>query len=144
MNCPRDRSELHKKTYEGNVEADECPTCSGVFLDRGELETIQAAVEEEQRHEHAPDESPEGVERTRGELDAPVACPRCAKPMERRRYGLGSMTVIDECPEGCGLWLDGGELAELEELYEKSHDEVRIPLTWRIWATVRGALVRRK
>ena len=144
MRCPRDQAELNKKTYEGNVEVDECPTCAGVFLDHGELETIQAAVEKEHRHEHAEAAAPEGVERERGALDAAVDCPRCQKPMERRRYGLGSMTVIDECAEGCGMWLDGGELAELEQLYEKSQDEVRIPLSWRLWATIKGALVRRK
>ena len=143
MRCPRDHAELATKTYEGDVEVDECPTCSGVFLDHGELEAIQAAVEKEHHH-HRAEPAPEGVETDRGALDAPVDCPRCGKRMERRRYGLGSMTIIDECAEGCGTWLDGGELAELERFYESSQDEARIPLAWRLWATVKGALVRRK
>jgi Zn-finger nucleic acid-binding protein len=144
MRCPRDQAELTTKTYEGGVDVDECPTCAGVFLDHGELEAIQAAVEKDHHHEHADAAAPAGVDEVRGALDAPVDCPRCGKRMERRRYGLGSMTVIDECAEGCGMWLDGGELAELERLYETSQDEVRIPLTWRLWARIKGALVRRK
>ena len=64
--------------------------------------------------------------------------------MERRRYGLGSQTVIDACPQGHGLWLDGGELADLKRFYERSQGEVAIPLTWRIWAAVKGKLAKPK
>jgi Zn-finger nucleic acid-binding protein len=47
------------------------------------------------------------------------------------------------CPAGCGLWLDAGELAELEKFYEKSQEEVSIPLMWRVWAAVRGRLKKK-
>jgi Zn-finger nucleic acid-binding protein len=139
MRCPRDQSELAARVYEANVEIDECPTCAGCFLDRGELETIQAAMEREQTRATPP---PAGSTRDPGE--PLVDCPRCGARMERRAYGLGSQTIIDACPEGCGLWLDGGELQELEAFYEKSHAEVQIPLTWRIWAAVRGSFAKKK
>ena len=133
MRCPRDQSELETRVYEAEVEIDECPTCSGSFLDQGELEAIQKAVEAAR-----PSRSPIPGEVSQEAVEALVDCPKCGVRMDRRRYGLGSQTVIDACPDGCGLWLDGGELEELETFYAKSHDEVQIPLTWRLWAAVRG------
>jgi hypothetical protein len=60
--------------------------------------------------------------------------------MDVRPYGMGSQIVIDVCPEGCGIWLDGGELEALERLYEQSHAESPIPLHWRIWAGLVGSV----
>jgi Zn-finger nucleic acid-binding protein len=140
MRCPRDGAELKARNYEANIEIDECPTCKGTFLDQGELESIQAAVEKDHRGEMAVP-----VDSVRAELAASreealplVDCPKCGVSMERRRYGLGSQTVIDACPQGHGLWLDRGELEELEQFYERSQDELKIPLMWRIWAAVKG------
>jgi Zn-finger nucleic acid-binding protein len=142
MRCPRDGAELTSRIYEADVEIDECPTCHGTFLDKGELERIQAAFEKDHRRElEAPvDTVIEERHAEREEALPLIDCPRCSHPMERRRYGLGSMTVIDVCPEGDGLWLDQGELEALERFYERSQSEVEIPITWRIWAAVRGAL----
>jgi Zn-finger nucleic acid-binding protein len=139
MLCPRDRSELKTRIYEANVEIDECPTCAGCFLDKGELETIQASMEKQ----HAP-KPPPSTDMERETVEPLVDCPKCGVRMERRSYGLGSETIIDVCPDGCGLWLDGGELEELEEFYEKSNDEVTIPVTWRIWAAVHGFFAKGK
>ncbi len=142
MRCPRDGAELSARIYEADVEIDECPACKGTFLDDGELERIQAAIEKDHRKELARpvDTVREEFEAEREEALPLVACPKCATTMERRRYGLGSQTVIDVCPQGHGLWLDRGELEALERFYERSQDEVQIPLTWRLWAAVRGAL----
>lgn len=145
MHCPRDGAELTTRIYEADVEIDECPTCHGCFLDKGELERIQAAVEKDHRRELA-----RRVDSVRDEFAAEkeealplVDCPRCGKQMERRRYGFGSQTVIDVCVEGDGLWLDRGELEELEAFYERHQDEVQIPLTWRLWAAVRSRFAKK-
>lgn len=146
MRCPRDGAELTARIYEANIEIDECPTCKGTFLDQGELESIQAAVEKDHRGELA---TP--VDSVRAEMAAEreealplVDCPKCGASMERRRYGLGSQTVIDACPQGHGLWLDRGELEDLEQFYERSQDELKIPLMWRIWAAVKGSVGAKK
>jgi uncharacterized protein len=146
MRCPRDGSELGTKVYEANVEVDECPACAGVFLDDGELEAIQKAVEKDPSKALTTpvDSVKEGFEAARNESLGPVDCLRCGTRMERRRYGLGSQTVIDECPKGCGVWLDGGELQELERFHAQSNEEVSIPVTFRIWAAVRGALAQKR
>jgi Zn-finger nucleic acid-binding protein len=143
--CPRDGTPLASRIYEADVEIDECPACKGIFLDQGELERIQTVVEKDHRSELAKplDTVVEEHEAERDEARPLIDCPKCKHQMERRRYGMGSMTVIDACPEGDGLWLDRGELEALERFYERSQGEVRIPLSWRIWAAVRGALRKR-
>jgi Zn-finger nucleic acid-binding protein len=146
MRCPRDTSELQGKIYEGSVEVDQCPQCAGMFLDKGELEAIQATIEKDHRRTvvESVDSAGAPVEVAHSDERGPVDCMKCGKRMDRRRYGFGSQTVIDECPKGCGLWLDGGEIQELERFYESSQQEIEIPITWRIWAAVRGAMGRSK
>lgn len=39
MNCPQDGAQLQMTAREG-VEIDYCPTCRGIWLDRGELDKI--------------------------------------------------------------------------------------------------------
>ena len=42
-----------------------------------------------------------------------MMCPRCGQPMEERDFGG---VHVDVCETGCrGLWLDWGELAELDD-----------------------------
>jgi len=145
MLCPRDGTELKAKIYEANIEIDECPACEGMFLDQGELEAIQKATEKDYKEALAKpvDSMREELKAQKNEALALIKCPHCGAEMDRRRYGLGSVTVIDVCTAGCGLWLDAGELAELEKFYEKSQEEVSIPLMWRVWAAVRGRLKKK-
>ena len=44
--CPNDNSQMQKITREG-VDIDICPTCKGVWLDRGELDKLLVAEREE-------------------------------------------------------------------------------------------------
>jgi len=44
--CPNDNSSMSTITRAG-VQFDMCPTCRGVWLDRGELEKLMAATAEE-------------------------------------------------------------------------------------------------
>lgn len=47
MNCPRCNTELERSTREG-IEVDVCPSCRGVWLDRGELDKIIERSEHEE------------------------------------------------------------------------------------------------
>ena len=44
--CPNDNTAMQSVSRSG-VEFDFCPTCRGIWLDRGELEKIMAAAREE-------------------------------------------------------------------------------------------------
>jgi Zn-finger nucleic acid-binding protein len=59
------------------------------------------------------------------DLDKPVFCPVCSRPMMRYRYTMTCDVVLDECLDH-GVWLDDGELGSLmtflEELYRGAED----------------------
>jgi Zn-finger nucleic acid-binding protein len=140
MHCPRDKSELTVTRYEAQIDVDTCGACRGVWLDTGKLEAIQAVVEKDHsRHDTALLEPvKEAYVAVEQGIAPPVPCPRCSAIMDVRPFGMGSQIVIDECPEGCGIWLDGGELQALERYYEEAHAASPIPLHWRIWAGIVG------
>jgi Zn-finger nucleic acid-binding protein len=142
MHCPRDATALSTTRYEGDIDVDRCPACRGTWLDRGELEAIQKTMERDHaKRSPAPMQAASDayVAVAQG-IAPPAACPRCRKPMEVRPFGVGSQIVIDECPEGCGIWLDGGELEALERFYEEAQADNPLPLHWRLWAGVVGRL----
>jgi Zn-finger nucleic acid-binding protein len=45
MNCPLCVDSVLDVTFHGGIELDICPTCRGVWLDRGELDRIAAGTE---------------------------------------------------------------------------------------------------
>ena len=123
MNCPRCQAALVAETHE-NMEFDRCPTCSGLWLDKGEDEAATR-----------PD-LPQGLMDRVASLDSfagvddspPLTCPRCSTTMRREHYA-SSLVEIDRCD--CGVWLDTGELEKivayrtrcLERLSAGSEDE---------------------
>lgn len=51
--CPNDNAAMQSVQRNG-VEFDFCPTCRGVWLDRGELEKMMAAAREESGYDAPP------------------------------------------------------------------------------------------
>lgn len=140
--CPRDKSPLETKTYEAKIEVDACPACGGIWLDKGELEAIQEARENDYSKtlENLPDSVARSINKVAQVESGPIACLKCGAEMDTREYAYCSQIVIDTCPEGCGIWLDAGELQALEKFFERSQAEAGdvIPLRWRLWATLSG------
>ncbi|HBP18563.1 MAG TPA: hypothetical protein DEA08_12360 [Planctomycetes bacterium] len=92
-----------------SVDVDVCPKCQGVWLDRGELETLQANVEKlvteaepdlGQRAEALFDDLDRGAKQR-------AACPKCGGTlMEANENGVRAEYCL-----GCrGTWLDSGDL----------------------------------
>jgi hypothetical protein len=83
------------------IELDCCPACEGVWFDAEELEMLLASLGITADDLIAPlDQSDE----------QPRRCRYCGAKMTKARIGPGEGVVIDQCPEGHGLWFDGGEL----------------------------------
>ena len=59
---------------------------------------------------------------------------------------VGSRIVIDTCNDGCGVWLDAGEIQALEIFFEQSQRAAAdvIPLRWRLWASLQDLFRERK
>ena len=130
MNCPIDRQPLEKSIYEGDVEIDSCSTCNGIWLDKGELESIQQIRENNYDLElderslmssHITSAYQLGTK----PADRELTCPSCQNTMIQKEYGYASLIMIDVCPNiKCqGIWLDHGELKALEIYYENSRRE---------------------
>jgi uncharacterized protein len=146
IKCPRDGSTLKTKRYEANIEVDECAVCRGTWLDKGELEAIQERVERDYSSalKQPADTVNEAIKGAKQAQRGPISCPKCGTELDTRPYGMGSQISIDVCPSDCGIWLDEGELQELEKFFERSQGEATIPLHWRMWASIVSLTKRRK
>ncbi|GEM_PF-1182688 len=124
MKCPNDNSDLHKEKYEG-VEIDKCSTCGGIWLDAGELETIQETHINDYSEDlkEMSDHINEAYDFAKAKTKALLNCPICDNVLERREYGFCSQILIDSCIKGHGIWLDRHELKALEVFYERSRIE---------------------
>jgi len=129
-NCPVDDFTLAQETYEG-VTIDRCPHCQGVWLDAGELETIQENQTDDFRG--VPDDAMDFVTGAIGMASArrekTLSCLKCDSDLVKREYSFTSQIIIDNCPKGHGMWLDKAELSRLENFMRKSKTSqiLRIP-----------------
>ncbi|NIM06172.1 MAG: hypothetical protein GTN65_11300 [Armatimonadetes bacterium] len=127
MECPRDGGKLFPQAYEGDVFVDACPKCKGVFLDRGELQKIEA----EHKHDYSemmsrmPDLVAPAYERARQRAEPEPFCPKCGAEMETREYAYCSQVMINKCVKCGGIWLDRGEVEALEIFYEREREGAR-------------------
>ena len=120
MLCPRDRAALSGERYEGEVVVDRCPSCDGVWLQRGELEAIQETLERDYSSElRGIDVVGLAYERAR-QADRPeIACPNCGTSLNAEEYAYCSQIMVDRCGKCGGIWLDSGELQALERFFER-------------------------
>lgn len=122
MKCPRCRDSELAPVRVKDLALDVCPRCEGIWFDTGELEQIL-----KRRPEDMPPEFTKGPAAPTGgnpwEGD-PCACPRCAEEMARYWFAgeTGKTFLIDGCPKGHGVWLDGGELAQAFDSLKKLKD----------------------
>lgn len=115
MKCPRCQAEMRDtKAYGCTVKT--CPKCEGTWYPGETLGRVS---------DHSLSELREGPLRPTlvadkletVDLQAPILCPCCERPMIRYRYTMGCDAVLDECLEH-GVWLDDGELGSLLEFLE--------------------------
>jgi Zn-finger nucleic acid-binding protein len=120
--CPRDGEVLARFTYESNVVVDKCPRCSGIFLDKGELEAIQEIKERsyEEELKVIPDDVAAAYAIARQKQQGTANCPKCAREMFAKEYAYCSRILIDVCPTCAGVWLESGELKALEVFFERT------------------------
>ena len=102
VRCPRDETE--RREVGGTLvrfRIDVCPRCHGTWLDRGELNklTSDAALESMIRDFATASRNP-------------LACVRDGGPMRRR---VLQDVEVDVCGSCGGVWVDKGELDEVEE-----------------------------
>lgn len=109
MKCPIDKIDMivveHKK-----IELDYCTKCAGVWFDSGELELfLETSTTANNKY---------SIEELFDRPEAKIVeerrkCPICGKKMKKVVICDKPQVVIDSCPQGDGLWFDGGELNQV-------------------------------
>ncbi len=109
LNCPNDGTVLVTINVE-DVPVDQCAVCGGIWLQRGELESLG-----EHHGKHL-------VPITIGEvsvIDSKHKCPQDGSQLCQHEFADHSGIIIDQCPTCQGIWLEktelGGILRYLDE-----------------------------
>ena len=103
------------------IELDYCSNCSGVWFDSGELELMLENMDLE-----SSGLSPTGIlaSTEAKTTEKKRRCPICNRKMKKTTVGEEPKVLIDVCPEGDGLWFDGGEVHEIiKQCTQKSSAE---------------------
>jgi Zn-finger nucleic acid-binding protein len=109
MICPVDKTPAIVVEYH-DIELDYCTRCRGVWFDAGELELLLASAGRG-GHEAFLESvlnSPPALTREKKRR-----CPICNIRMKKVYIDRQKKTPVDICPEGHGIWFDGGELETL-------------------------------
>jgi len=110
--CPRCGPELEQVDY-ADTQLDECPRCTGVFVEAWILDRLVAA----RAARIALGVSLPVRPRHRETQVRYLRCPRCSTQMNRTVFGRSSGVVVDVCKTD-GIWFDAGELAAVLEFIE--------------------------
>lgn len=124
MQCPRDGTTLTSEKYEGDVVIDRCSSCGGIWLDSGELKTIQETMEHDYSEElKRINIVARAFEMARQKARPEIQCPKCQAALNPKEYCYCSQILIDRCANCGGVWLDAGELQALEQFFEEAAAE---------------------
>lgn len=113
MQCPTCNAELTGEKIKA-IEINRCPSCSGMWLDKGELNKLT-------------DKNKQMVEYNTVEYDSGIHadkyprrnCPQCGKAMKKVDLLKDTPIIYDFCPDCRGFWLDKNELKETKAYLEK-------------------------
>ena len=115
MDCPVCKNAMITLELEA-VEIDYCTSCSGIWLDAGELELLLGEPQKAAELLGSFKSDPKCKEETR-------KCPICDKKMQKIVVGSSKPSLlIDKCRRGDGLWFDRGELNDIFERAKLDED----------------------
>lgn len=106
-----------KGGYE-TIQLDFCQDCEGIWFDRGELiKTLEIDIKDISKY--FPSKTKQSYKGTGKRF-----CPVCQKMMTLINYSKDSNIWVDICSNGCGIFLDAGEL-ELIKIYSINPDALK-------------------
>ncbi len=116
--CPKCSKELKIKVI-GSIEVDECESCKGIWLDKGELREAKDLIDpnldwldfEIWKHQDKFNTK-----------ESAITCPTCNLPTVSIEYGHTGVKV-DYCKECQGVWLDQDELPNIIDALEHEINE---------------------
>lgn len=121
MDCPRCGLSLRGQEYEGE-DVSFCGTCWGFWLRRAQLDNIVGKIQYRFKKYEVKavltTMAEEGDANRQGSEERTIICPECSKALVKKRYDESCPVIIDECEEH-GIWLDTGEIKDLQVFLEK-------------------------
>jgi Zn-finger nucleic acid-binding protein len=118
--CPRCGSPLTAAEYEG-APVPTCGRCRGQWLGPDELKQLVEARKKTWDPDRLAAVAATPARRLPLEaLHEDLPCPDCGTPMETFNYAGDSGVLLDKCPGCGGIWLDGGELEQVQVFVESS------------------------
>lgn len=122
MNCPRCEIKLKEINLAG-IEIDICSQCDGVWFDVDELDRVYNFYGDSLEHTAlAPAIALQSSHMNEKEGEKKLKCARCNKLMLRKKFDDDCSVLIDGCEQGCGMWLDGGELGTITRYISKKRN----------------------
>ena len=109
MQCPNCSGQLTATLYEFE-DVHLCSSCNGILLDEQKLGEIESKRERLL--------SREKIHAVARHYDGSRTCPNCSLNMEKAKYGKYYPKTIDKCPQCNNIWLDEGELEDIQIAYE--------------------------
>lgn len=119
VNCPRDGAALERREVHARP-IDVCPTCGGMYLQRGELRKVA-------------DDTAGDVEFSTVELDslehadatASISCPHDGQSMQKVEFNIETDIILDHCLACHGFWVDGDELTRINAEIARLNDAAK-------------------
>jgi Zn-finger nucleic acid-binding protein len=96
----------------GDFAVDECPSCSGMWIEAGAFDRIvnQQSKRQDQQFSGTDGRPVRATINDKGVVY--LKCPVCRSHMHRRNFARASGVIIDECKKD-GIWLDADELGKI-------------------------------
>jgi Zn-finger nucleic acid-binding protein len=117
MECPACKKELTIEKTKG-IEINRCPSCSGMWLDKGELNKLTDKEDKMVEYNTVDHDS-----NLHGDKHPKRKCPKCGNTMKKVDLLSGTPIIYDYCQYCKGFWLDNKELEETKEYLKKQKND---------------------
>ena len=122
MICPACKSDMIVVEHD-RIELDYCDKCHGVWFDAGELELLIGSLGLDSASPFLNGILEAG---DAGTSEKKRRCPLCRRKM--KKANLETKVLVDLCPQGEGIWFDGGEVGVLiSQLAQKTPVKPGVP-----------------
>jgi Zn-finger nucleic acid-binding protein len=108
--CPVCATPLSSALLDGEHRVQRCESCRGMLMSRGSFGDV---VNRRRAWAAGPPTTPSPLDAR--ELDRHLICPGCGERMQVHPYFGPGAVVIDSCDRCDAIWIDFGELKQIED-----------------------------
>ncbi len=110
--CPRCQEKM-RIIKVNNTDIDLCDGCEGAWFDKDELQEVLKMGESSASQSSLAPSFDAEFKRVETPGMGGLKCPRCNNELFRYNYMLSSGVIIDGCENGCGIFMDDGEIRKV-------------------------------